>query len=289
MSASISSGIDYAALLAPLSSSSSGTASTLLDEIYGYSSSSTTETETNPVSALLQAEQDETKDVAATAAEPQVAREINAFTAAVQSATSPSQLLSNPTVMTVLLTANGLADQASYTALAKQTLLSNPDDPSSLVNQISDSRWLPVVETYDFANKGLSVIQNSSVISTITNGYAEYTWLSSLDQVTPGLSNALAFRSEASSITSVDQILSSTTLFEVVTGALGISEDIAYQPLQAQEQAISARLNVKDLQDPKFVQNLIEQYLINEKTSASASGTTTSLAALAVQAQGLIA
>ncbi len=289
MGTSISSGIDYAALLAPLSSSSGGTAATLLDEIYGTSASSTVQTETNPVAALDQAEQDQTKDIATTAAEPQVAREISEFTTAVESATSVSQLLNNPTVMKVLLTANGLADQASYTALAKQTLLSNPDDSSSLVNQLSDSRWLPVVETYDFANKGLSVLQNSSVISTIANGYAEYTWLSSLDQVTPGLSNALAFRSEASSITSVDQILGSTTLFYVVTGALGIPEQIVYQPLQAQEKAISARLNVKDLQDPKFVQNLIEQYLINEKASASASSSTTSLAALAVQAQGLIA
>jgi len=286
MGTSITGGLDYAALLAPLTESSSGTAAGILDTLYGTSGNSATET--NPVTALLQAEQDESKEVATTAAEPQVAREISAFTAAVQSATSPEQLLSNPTVMQVLLTANGLSDQSSYTALAKDALLSNPDDPDSLVNKLTDTRWLPVVETYDFANQGLSVIQNPSVISTIANGYAEYTWLSSLDQVTPGLSNALAFRSEASSITSVDQILGNTTLFDVVTGALGIPEQIVYQPLEAQEKAISAQLNVKDLQDPTFVQNLVEKYLINEKASASTSGSTTSLTALAVQAQGLV-
>jgi hypothetical protein len=206
----------------------------------------------------------------------------------VKSASSPEQLLSNPTVMQVLLTANGLADQVPYTALAKQTLLSNPKDPSSLVNQLTDTSWLPVVQTYNFATEGLSVIQNPSVIQTIANGYAEYTWLSSLDQITPGLSNALAFRSQASSITSVDQILGNENLFEVVTGALGIPEQILYQPLSAQEQAISAQLNIKDLQNPTFVQNLIEKYLVGQQASATASDSTPSLTALAVQAQGLV-
>ncbi|HTU55561.1 MAG TPA: DUF1217 domain-containing protein [Acetobacteraceae bacterium] len=289
MGTSITSGIDYAALITPLSSSGSSEAGSLLDTLYGYSTSSTATSDTNPVAALEQAEQNETQDITTTAAEPEVARAIKTFTAAVQTATSPAQLLSNPTVMQVLLTANGLADQVPYTALAQQTLLSNPDDPNSLVNQLTDSSWLPVVQTYNFATQGLSVIQNPSVIQTIANGYAEYTWLSSLDQITPGLSSALAFRSQASSVTSVDQILGSATLFDVVTGALGIPEQIVYQPLSAQEQAISSRLNIADLQNPKFVQNLIEQYLVAQQASATASNTTPSLSALAVQAQGIVA
>ncbi len=289
MGTSITSGIDYAALISPISSSGSSEAGGLLDTLYGYGTSSTATSDTNPVAALEQAEQNETQDITTTAAEPEVARAIKTFTAAVQTATSPAQLLSNPTVMQVLLTANGLADQVPYTALAQQTLLSNPDDPNSLVNQLADSSWLPVVQTYNFANQGLSVIQNPSVIQTIANGYAEYTWLSSLDQITPGLSSALAFRSQASSVTSVDQILGSATLFDVVTGALGIPEQIVYQPLSAQEQAISSRLNIADLQNPKFVQNLIEQYLVAQQASATASNTTPSLSALAVQAQGIVA
>ncbi|MGH7080619.1 MAG: DUF1217 domain-containing protein, partial [Acetobacteraceae bacterium] len=226
MGTSISSGIDYAALISPLASGSG--AGSLIDILDGYNAPGASASETNPVAALEQAEQNESKDVAITAAEPQVARAISTFTAAVKSATSPAQLLANPSVMQVLLTANGLADQVPYTALATKTLLSNPADPQSLVNQLTDSRWAPVVQTYDFATKGLSIIQNPAVISTIANGYAQYTWLASLDQVTPGLSNALSFRSEASSITSVDQILGNATMFQVVTGALGIPEQIVF-------------------------------------------------------------
>ncbi|MGH7067811.1 MAG: DUF1217 domain-containing protein [Acetobacteraceae bacterium] len=287
MGTSITSGIDYAALISPLAASG-GTAGSLIDTLYGYGASGTSASETNPVAALNEAEQNESKDIAVTAAEPQVARAISAFTTAVKSATSPAQLLANPTVMQVLLTANGLADQIPYTALATKTLLSNPSDANSLVNQLTDSRWLPVVQTYDFATKGLSVIQNPSVISTIANGYAEYTWLASLDQVTPGLSNALTFRSEASSITSVDQILGNDTMFQVVTGALGIPEQIVFQPLEAQQRAISSRLDISQFKDPKFVESFVQRYLIAEQANATASNTQPSLSALATQAQGLV-
>ena len=121
-------------------------------------------------------------------------RAIQAFTTAVQNATTPQQLLSNPQALNVLLTANGLGDQVGYTALATQTLLSNINDSNSLVNQLGNSSWTSAVQTYDFANKGLSVIQNPQVIQTITNAYAQITWYQSLDATTPGLSDALTFR-----------------------------------------------------------------------------------------------
>lgn len=287
MGTSITAGIDYAALISPLASGG-GVAGGLLDALYGYGSSGVATAETNPIAALDQAEKNESKDVAITAAEPQVARAISTFTAAVQSATSPAELLSKPGVMQVLLTANGLSDQVPYTALATKTLLSDPSDPNSLVNHLTDSRWLPVVQTYNFASQGLSVIQNPSVLSTIANGYAEYTWLSSLDQVTPGLSNALTFRSEASSIKSVDQILGNMTMFQVVTGALGIPEQIVFQPLAAQQQAISSRLDISQFQNPKFVESFVERYLIAQQANAAASNTQPSLSALSAQAEGLV-
>ena len=282
------SGIDYVALFSPLSTGGTA-AGSLLQTIYGYSAPATGLLGANPVTALTQAEQNETKDVAATAATPQVARAISAFTTAVQDASNPSELLSNPTVMQVLLTANGLGDQVPYTALAEKTLLSNPSDPRSLVNQLSDSRWLPVVQTYDFANQGLSVIQNPTVIAAVANGYAEYTWRASLDAVTPGLSNALTFRSEASGVTSVDQILGDPVMFQVVTGALGIPEQIVFQPLAAQQQAISSRLDIGQFQNPQFVETFVQRYLISQHANAAGSVTSPSLEALAAQAQGLIA
>jgi Protein of unknown function (DUF1217) len=269
--------------------SSGGTTSSLLGVITNTGTTGLSLSGTNPITALTNAETNQAQDIKATAAEPAVQRAVTAFTKAVQSATSPQQLLSNPTAMQVLLTANGLADQIPYTALAQKTLLSNANDPKSLANQLTDTRWKPVVQTYDFAGKGLSVIQNPNVIATIANAYAEVTWRTSLDAATPGLSNALTFRQNASTVTNVDQILGDPVLRSVVTTTLGIPLQIAFQPLEAQQKAITSQLDITKLQDPKFVEQFAQRYLITMAQNASAStATQPSLSALAVQAQGLI-
>jgi hypothetical protein len=274
--------------LTTLYADSFGGGSSLLDTIYGIGTSSAGST--NPVQALQQAEQNQTQDVAMTATQPMVKTAITAFTQAVNSATSMTQLLANPAFMNVLLTANGMSDQIGYTALAKQALTSNTADPNSLVNQLTDTRWKTLAGNYNFTSTGLSSFQNPSTIASIANAYATSTWETQQDSVTPGLSNALAFKAQASTITSVDQILGNPTMRTVVTTALGIPEQIAFQDLDAQEQAISSRLgNVSQFQSPSFVQSFVQKYLIANAASASSSSSTPDLTTLSIQAEGILA
>ena len=268
--------------------SAAGAGDPLLDAIYGIGSSGGSSGQ-DPVQALTSAEQNQTQDVKVTAAQPDVQNAFKQFTQAVNGATSVTQLLNNPTVMNVLLTANGMSDQSGYTALATQALTSNLNDPSSLANRLTDTRWKTLAQTYNFASNGLSAIQNPAAIASIANKYAQATWQNSEDTVTPGLSNALSFKATASSITSVDQILGNPTMRTVVTTALGIPEQIAFQDISAQEQAISARVNISQFQDPKFVESFIEQYLIaNNSTASSSTSSSPGLTSLAVQGQGIL-
>ncbi|MBV9809207.1 MAG: DUF1217 domain-containing protein [Solirubrobacterales bacterium] len=261
----------------------------LLQTLYGGGGQQGVADPSQSLQALSQAEANQTQGIQATVQQPAVQRAITQFTAAVKSATSVQQLLSNPNFLQVFLTANGLGDQTQYTALSQKALMSNPNDANSLANQLANTSWQSVVKTYDFADKGLSVIEQPQVISTIANAYAEVTWRQSLDATTPGLSDALTFRQNASGITSVDQILGDPVLRTVVTTALGIPEQIAFQPLEAQEKAISSQLDISKFKDPKFVETFTQQYLIAAAQQASTtSGSTQDLASLAVQAQGLV-
>jgi len=131
-------------------------------------------------------------------------------------------------------------------------------------------------------------LQDPKVIATITNGYSEVLWRQSLDKATPGLSNALAFLGQAKSITSVDEILGDPVNRAVVLTALGIPQQVAFQELRAQETAVSSRLDVKKLQDPKFVTSLTDQYLLAMQQQAKSSGSGTDFTTLAVQAGGLL-
>lgn len=264
-----------------------GTTGSLLDTIYGIGSGSAGSGLVNPIQALQTAQATETQQVKATAQQPAVKIALAAFTKAVNSATSVNQLLSSPDVMNVLLTASGMSDQVGYTALAKKVLTSNLSDPNSLANQMTDSRWLTLAQTYNFAQNGLSAIQNPKVIASVSNAYAQALWDASEDSVTPGLSNALYFISQAPTITSVTQIAGDPTLFSVVTTALGIPEQVVYQGVSAEESAISSRLDVGRLKDANYVKGLAEQYLMNNSSTASASST--DLTTLAVQANGILA
>ena len=108
-------------------------------------------------------------------------------------------------------------------------------------------------------------------------------WRQSLNQATPGLSNALDFISQASSIKSIGDVLDNATNFFVITGALGIDPEIINQDLPAQQSAIArSSLDIAKLQNPAYVTSLTDQYLINQQENNQASSGASGIASLIV-------
>jgi hypothetical protein len=275
-------GMNYSLLFS--NNTASNAAAAILSALYNPAPPSTAVSTGNPITDLKLAQANETTDVANEAKQPEVARDIAAFTSAVHNATSLQSALSNPNVMKVLLTANNLASYIQYPALAQKALMSDPNNSNSLVNQLGDTNLLNAAKTYDFAKNGLAALQNPGVIATLANGYAEVLWRQSLDAATPGLSNALTFLGQATSINSVDSILGDPTNRTVVLTALGIPEQIAFQSLTAQEQAVASRVNIADFQKPSFVTSLTDQYLLTMQQQAQQNSGT----ALAAASGGLL-
>ena len=230
-----------------------------------------------PLRARTRAVAGQAKGIAATAKQPAVQRDIAAFRQAVAKAADPKALLADPVARQVLLTASGLGDQAAYPALATKALLSDPADPNGLASRLADPRWKSAVATLGFAAGGLASLRDPKVLDTISSAYAEIAWRKSLDAATPGLSDALTFRATAARARTVDDVLGDATLRRVATGALGIPQEIAIQPLDTQERALGSRLDVARLQDPKYVDGLAQRYLLSRA------------AAPPVQALGLLA
>jgi hypothetical protein len=273
--------------LTSLFTNSFGQGDALLNALYGTPGQSSTPANGQ---ALASAEKNQTRDVKLTAAQPEVQRAITTFTHAVNSAKSVKQLLANPAIMNVLLTAAGMADHIGHTALATQALTSKLTDSNSLANKLTDTRWKTLAQQYNFATTGLKSIQNPQAIAALAQSYAKATWQSQQDAVTPGLSNALAFRASASTISSVDQILGNPMMRKVVTTALGVPEQIAFQSLNAQEKAISTKLDITKFKDPKFVESFVQRYLIaNSANIAASPPQTPDLTTLALKAGGFLA
>ncbi len=283
-------GVNYGLLFSSGLSSTDITTSMLNTIFTSSTTAPSTATSTgNPLIDLKLAQANQATDVAKEAKIPQVSRAISLFTSALKNATTIKQALSNPDVMQVLLTANNLASYIKEPALAQKALLSDPSNPSSLVNQLNDSTLLNTAKSFNFFSKGLAALQNPTTIASLTNAYAEVMWRRSLDQATPGLSNALTFLTQASSIKKADDVLGDATNRAVVLTALGIPEQIAFQDLTAQEQAVSSRVNFANFQNPSYVKSLTSQYLLQMQQQAKANtGTGTNIFSLAVQASSLV-
>lgn len=241
----------------------------------------------DPLLALRLAEKNRDREIERTGKEPETLRDIAAFTKALGKAGTIEQALDDPTVMKVLLTANGLADQLSYPALAKKVLLSDPAEADSLVNRMGSARWTAVVKAFDFAKNGLAALADPAVITTLTEGYTEVAWRKGLEKQTPGLADALDFRERASTFTNAIGILADPVMRRVVTTALGIPQEIAFQEIEAQERAIDARLDVSRLQDPKFVDGFSQRYLLEARKTATGNASP-DITTLAAQMRSLV-
>lgn len=271
----IISGVDYSLLFSGVSNTNIGASLFSILTSPPSASVGTAVSTGDPLTDLKLALKNEKTEVAKEAKQPQVAHDIAAFQKGLAKAKTVDQALSNPDVLKVLLTANNLASNIQYPGLAKKVLTSDPNDPNSLVNKMASPAWTNAVKTFNLAKTGLQGLTDPKVVSTLTNAYAEVKWRQSLDSATPGLSNALAFLQQAKSIISVDQILGDQVNRAVVTTALGLPQEIAYQTLEAQETAVSSRLDIRNLQDPKYVTMLTDRYLMEmqqQNQSSTGSG-----------------
>lgn len=263
--------------------------STLLGAAGGGSATTTAFTSgASPILALRLAEKNQTKGIADTKKDSEVQRDILAFKKAISTARDAKQLAGNVNFQKVLLTANGLSDSIGYPALNQKVLLSDPKDGKSLVNRLADTRWSTVVKTFEMGTKGLDTISNPKVQQTLIDAYAEVAWRKSLDESTPGLSDALTFRTKAASVKSAVEILGDSVLRRVITKALGIPQEIAFQELPAQERAITSRLNISKLSNKQYVDGLSQQYLLAVQQSTSQTDLTPSLDTLAARSRGLV-
>jgi hypothetical protein len=287
----IISGIDYSLLFSTDSSSQSSIDTAMLNALYSGTSGQVTSTFTstgNPLTDLALAQKQEATDVAQVQNQPVVQQAISQFQSAVANAPDLKTALANPAVQKVLLTANGLSNYIGDTALVQKLFMSDPSDPKSLVNKFGNALWLNTVLTYNFAKNGLAELKDPQTVASLTNTYAEMKWRTSLDQSTPGLSNALTFLSQASSIKSANDILDNFVNFVVVTTALGIPTAIVNQDTSAQTTAITTQLDISKLQDRNFVTSLTDQYLLTMQLNKSSSSSSSGLDALVEQASSLV-
>ena len=214
--------------------------------------------------ALSNAEKNEEKQREQIGKDPIVKKELERYAKVVKEADTIEEVLDDPVARRVFLKANGLGDQVDAVALAKKALTSDLGDDGALAYRLAsvNSNWLSTAQKYNFKTFGLSLMKLNISIEEVAENYVGEKRLDMLDEQLPGLGSALLFKKVAADLDTPIKILGSALGREVVTTALGLPKQIALQSLQAQEKAITQRLDPKKLKQPEFVDKLVQRYLV---------------------------
>ena len=113
-------------------------------------------------------------------------------------------------------------------------------------------------------------LQVASNSASILSQYNTNEYEANEGKQVPGLGDALYFSRVAPTITSVDQLMSDTTLLKVVTTNLGLQDTFSNLPFDQQVSLLTAKVDFKQFSTPAKVQSYAEQYLAltNEQASA---------------------
>lgn len=212
----------------------------------------------------------EAKGIAREEKDPVAISALAQFRAALDKAGSIEAALQDPRILKVLLPALGLAGQESNGGLVRRALLSDPEDRKGLAAALGPA-WKAAAATLGVHVTGLEGLRDPAMVQRLSDAFLKYQYRAGLDAQQAGLSDALYFLESAKDAADVFGVLGNPVLRRVVTGALGLPEQIAVQSVEAQGRAVASRLKVESLQDDRAVRKLAERYLI--AAAAKAAGT----------------
>lgn len=212
----------------------------------------------------------EAKGIAREGKDPVTLSVLAQFRTALDKAGSIEMALQDPRILKVLLPALGLEGQEGSPGLVRRALLSDPADPKGLAAQLG-ARWKAAAATLGVHRTGLAGLRDAAMVERLTNAYVKYQYRSGLDDQQAGLSDALYFLESAKNASDVYDVLGDPVLRRVVTGALGLPDQIAIQSVEAQGRAVASRLKIDSLKDGRAVRKLAERYLIAAADKAAAA------------------
>ncbi|MDR3516099.1 MAG: DUF1217 domain-containing protein [Azospirillaceae bacterium] len=205
---------------------------------------------------------------------PSVLTSVQYFKKEIGTLTSVDQLFSNKKLYSFVTTALGITTWASEPNMVKKALLDKTSGSKNLATKLSDSQLKSAQSVLALNTSGLSTIQTSSMISTLITDFEQQSYYQGLESQYPGLSAALEFRSQVSTmdLTSSDAIytlMGNGTLKGVLTTALNLPTELVYQDVSTQAKEIQAKINIHSLKNKQSLDRFVERYLLSYAQNAN--------------------
>ena len=106
-------------------------------------------------------------------------------------------------------------------------------------------------------------LENAARVATAISEYQTNQFENAQDQQNPGMHSALYFTRQIGAVTSIPELMSDPALLSVVTTNLGLQPDqFGALDFTQQEAILTKNVDVSKFQDPTYVKQAAEQYLI---------------------------
>ncbi|HWK47019.1 MAG TPA: DUF1217 domain-containing protein [Stellaceae bacterium] len=228
-------------------------------------------------------EKTETAQLASFAKTPTVKQATAAFSAAAPTITTVDELLNNYKALSVALGSVGLSGVINQRALLKEVLTQDPKASKSYVNQVSDARFRQFATNFgSLSTDGGAKLKNASFIQNVNSNYVQNQFEKSIGKQDTYVQQSMYFTRLASGATGKDamnSILADATLGAVVRGAYSLPSSVGGFDPSVQKTMLTAQgFDVTKLQDPAYVKNIAERYLlVNDQSASSSSSSLLSL------------
>lgn len=200
------------------------------------------------------------RTLAATAKQPQVARDTDYYLANIGNVKSIDDFLKNDRLYRYAMKAWGLEDMTYAKAFMRKVLTEGVDSSKSFANTLSDPRYKKFATAFNFKANGDTTTTLDAAKQGTVDLYTRQKLEEDAGSGNEGVRLALYFERNASSITSAYSILGDKALLKVVQTALGLPATMSLLDIDRQAKMISDRLNLSDLQDPKKVQAFLTHF-----------------------------
>ncbi len=202
-------------------------------------------------------------------------REIDTFRERIGDIETVDQLIEDHDLYVFVMKAYDLEDQIFGKAMMAKVLKSDPDDPASLVNRLTDQKFRDLNRDMGFLPNDAG--NNNTFLTSwqdkMVDRFVERQFINSQADQNETIGTVLEFRNVASSITEPFGFLKNAEMSDFIRTVLGIPSSAAGLDIDRQADMIDKKFDFSKLQDPAEVEKLIVKYVAikdaQDNTSAS--------------------
>lgn len=204
------------------------------------------------------------KDLARTKAliekDPATKREIEYYRANIKTIKTIEDFVKNDRIFKFAMKAYGLEDMAYAKGMMKKVLQEGVLNPLSMANKMSNPLYKEFAKAFDFKTKGTAATSAASATTEAVQKYIQISLEKKEGEQNQGVQLAMYFKRKASSVTSTMGLLADKALLKFVQTTFNIPTTASKADLDIQVRNLEKHINIKDLQDPKKVDKLIQRF-----------------------------